>query len=115
MELAGNKGKGKGKLRAEGRRLAALEELVVAIANLQQANNAELKDLWGAVVRAAIMKEDSKVIKSMNGAGKHYHEECKGKNPDEHKKGPPSLNVGSAMLSALLAEEARSRAKRRQT
>ncbi len=42
----------------------------------------------------------------MKGAGKSYHEECKGRNPDEHKKGPPSLHVGSAMLSGLPADEA---------
>ena len=99
------KGRGKGKLRAEGRRLAALEELVVAMANLQVANNNELKDMWGAMVRTAVLEDKSKITLAMKGAGKGYHKECKGRNPDEHKKGPPGLHVGSAMLSALLEEE----------
>ncbi len=75
------------------------------MANLQAANNTELKNLWGSTVRTALMEEKHKVITTMKGTWREYNKECKGRNPEEHKKGPPSLHVGSAMLSGLLQDE----------
>ena len=53
------------------------------------------------LVEQAFLKDDSLVVTMSQAAGKHHHETCKGKNPDKHKKGPPSSHIGLAMLSAL--------------
>ncbi len=35
----------------------------------------------------------------MREAGENYHEESKGKHPDERQKGPPSMQICATMLS----------------
>ena len=73
------------------------------MAYLQRATEVNVKDLMGATLKTAIMKDDSQVVMRAQTAGKNYHD-CKGQSPNEHKKGPPSIHFGSTMSSALSDE-----------
>ena len=86
------------------RGLAQIEEMAVNMANVQMATEANVQDLTRATLKTATMKDDSQVVMRSQTAGKNYHEDGKGKHPEEHQQGPPSIHIGSAMSSALSDE-----------
>ena len=46
------------------------------------------------MLRTALIEDKHATVTSMKTAGKGYNDECHGKKPEEHKKGPPCIHIG---------------------